>query len=211
MLRNDYIERVLRQIYGGYIPDDSEITRGLVNNILGDAIALAAKMNYTDSIKIDGIGYVNNSFYTTFKSIAITKDENFLYKLTLPHIPFGVGRNEGISNLRVKDDKNNVSLDCIPLSINQKGYVATMKPIPNKTLYYSEGNSIFILSTLLLYQYTASVTLISGGDSTDLNSELNVPSDYLPIMQEYIIKQLAFEQSRVRDLENNGADLGDKK
>jgi len=45
-----------------------------------------------------------------------------------------------------------------------------MRPIPNKVLYVYEGKFAYVFSTLLLNQYTASVTMISGGDSTDLQA-----------------------------------------
>ena len=92
MTRAEFIERTLRQIYGGYVSEDSSITPMLVNSWLNDAIALAAKTNYTDNLKLDGIGYVNNSFYTTFKGIAPTLDEINLWKLQLPQIPVGIGK-----------------------------------------------------------------------------------------------------------------------
>ena len=69
MTRAEFIERTLRQVYGGYVTEDSSITPMLVNSWLNDAIALAAKTNYTDAVKLDGIGYVNNAFYTTFKGL----------------------------------------------------------------------------------------------------------------------------------------------
>jgi hypothetical protein len=48
--------------------------------------------------------------------------------------------------------------------------------------------------------------LISGGDSTDLNSTLIVPDDYMPMVIEYIKGQLAFEKSRPIDQSNDGVD-----
>ena len=41
MTRSIYIERILRQIYGGYIPQDSSITENLVNTYLNEAIGVA--------------------------------------------------------------------------------------------------------------------------------------------------------------------------
>jgi len=69
---------------------------------------------------LDGISYVNNSFYTTYKAIAITPDEQFTWKVTLPQIPVGIGANEGISTLIIKDTNGQLSLPCVPLSENQK-------------------------------------------------------------------------------------------
>lgn len=78
MVRRTYIERIRRLIYGGQPPAEANITIGLVNNYLQDAIAVAAKTNYTDNLKLEGIASVNNSFYTTFKSLVIASDEQFM-------------------------------------------------------------------------------------------------------------------------------------
>ena len=52
MTRRHYIERILRQIYGTYVRDDSSITENLVNSWLNDGIAIAAKQNYRENIAI---------------------------------------------------------------------------------------------------------------------------------------------------------------
>lgn len=207
MTRILFIEMALRQIYGGQPSDDSSITINLVNVWLEQAIAIAAKKNYADSIQLDGIGYVNNSFYTTFKGLTISADENFVYKVTLPQIPFGIGTTGGISTLQIKDTSSGqFSLPIIWLSQAQRAYCQTMRPIPNKILAYSESEFVFLISTIILTPYTATVTMISGGDSTNLSSTLNVPSDYWPAMVEYIKQQLMFERMSPVDNVNDGSD-----
>ncbi len=206
MDRYTYIERCLRQIYGGQPSQDSEITIGLANSWLNDGIAVAAKQNYKENLQIEGIGYLNNSFYTTFKGLAITEDENFLYKVTLPEIPLGIGRNEGVSNVRFKNTLNNISYDGIPQTVAQKGYARGMRVIPNKIEYYSEGGSVFIETSIIMTSYTAQVTMASGGDATDLDSEINVPADYFPVIVEYMKAQLTFERNAPQDVNNDGRD-----
>ncbi len=206
MTRYIFIERIIRQIYGGQPTADSDITFNLVNEYLNDGIGIAAKKNYTDAIQLDGIGYVNNSFYSTFKGISISADENFKWSFPLPQVPVGVGRNEGISDLLFKSADNKISLNAIPLSINQQGYSRSMRPVPNKVLYYYQGNMCFVLTTIPMDLYTAQVTMISGGDSTDLDSNINVPDDYFPIIVEYIKGQLAFERAQPQDLNVDGVD-----
>lgn len=205
--RKYFIERVLRQIYGTQPTDDAAITINLTNSYLNDAVATAAKQCYKESIALDGVGYVNNSFYSTFKGIAVSKDERFVWKVELPQIPVGIGRNEGVSTLKFKNSDGEVSMPCIPISESQATYFQSMKPIPNKILYKSEGKYLYALSTILLFQYTATVTMISGGDSTDLNSEFTVPDDYFPIMVEYLKAQLGFERAAKQDLNNDGQDI----
>lgn len=206
MTRFQFIERCLRQIYGQQPSDDASISYNLINFWLNDAIGLAAKTNFRENIQIDGIGYVNNSFYTTYKGIAITADDDFLWKFTLPEIPLGIGRNMGVSTVQFRDSNNNLSLPAIPMSENEKGLYQSVRPIPGKILYYPEGIFCYAITTLQLFSYTATVSMQSGGDSTNLDSILNVPPDYYPTMVEYIMKQLAFEQARPQDNSNDGQD-----
>lgn len=205
--RGQFIEQILRQIYGTYPSDDASITPMLVNQYLDQAIAFAAKTNYTDNLKLEGVGFVNNSFYSTFKSIAINKEEQGLWKLELPQVPVGIGASEGVSTIVLKDGQSHLSLPLVPLTQNQKTYFQSMQNLPFKTLYYVEGSHAYIISALKLSDYTATVTLISGGNSSDLSSNLNVPGDYLPAVVQYIQQQLMVMKMTPRDLSNDGSDL----
>jgi len=206
MTRLQLIRRILRQVYGGMSSVDANITDGLVNNWLSDSIAFAAKKNYLENGQIDGVNYVNNSFYTTFKNLAVTPYEQFSYQLTLPQIPVGLGNNQGVGTLQFADSDGNISDPAIPLSENQVGYFRGLRPIPNKILYYSEGTFLYALSTLQLDQYTGKVRMVSGGDATDLNSIINVPPDYFPDITEYISKQLSFERAQQKTPTDDGSD-----
>lgn len=208
MQRGAYIERVRRLIYGGQPPADASITAGLVNSYISDAVAVAARANYTDNLKLEGIAVVNNSFYTTFKSLTVSNDEQFLWKITLPQLPVGLGANEGISTLIFKDSSSNqLSYPVVWLSENQLSFQRGMRFIPNKLLAYPQGTFIYVMSTLLLSDYTAQATMISGGDATDLDSVLNVPPDYFPIMTEYLKTQLMFQRSVAVPVTNDGSDI----
>ncbi len=126
----------------------------------------------------------------------------------MPQLPIGIGYTEGISKLQFKDSNSQqISQTVVFLSQNQTTYYPNMQPIPNKLLAYSQGKFVYVVSTLLLNQYTANATIISGGDKTDLNSELNIPSDYHPLMIEYLKKQLMFERSVPVDVQNDGSDM----
>jgi hypothetical protein len=206
MTRQHLIERILRQVYGDQPRDDSSITYNLVNEWMNTGIGIAAKQNYKESIQLDGIGYVNNSFYTTFKGLEVEPEENFTWKITLPQLPIGIGRNEGIATLQFKDANNKVSLPCIPLSENQKGYFQSMRPIAGKILFYPEGTFLYALSTIVLSNYTATVGMISGGNSNDLTSVLNVPDDMMNIIIDYVSKMLIMERNMPVDAANDGLD-----
>ena len=186
--------------------DDATISYNLVNAWLNEGIALAAKKNYADNYQIDGLNYVNNSFYTTFSGLSISKSQNFLYQITLPQIPIGIGQNQGVSSLTIKDSSNNISYDAVPLTESQSTYYRSMRPIQNKMLYKPEGINLFIISPLVLNvgNFTGIVRMISGGDSTNLDSILNVPDDYINIIDEFLIPKLLLEKSQGIDNQNDG-------
>ncbi len=202
--RGQFIEQCLRAVYGEQPNDDASLTENLVNIWVNEGIGLAVKQNWKDDVVLEGIAYMNNSFYLTLKSLAIVTDETFLYKITLPEIPYAVGKNEGVASLKFKDSTGQISYDAVPLSTNQVSYAQQMRQIPNKILYYSESQYLYAMSTIPLYNMTATVRMVSGGDSGDLDSVLNVPSDYLPILSQYVIKNLmaqraASKQQQVND------------
>jgi len=205
MTRGQAIELIIREIHAGFPSEDTPITDNLVNLWLNIGIGIAVQQNYKEGIALEGIGYVNNSFYTTFKGIVPVKDEQFLWSIQLPQIPFAIGRNEGINDLVFKATDGQISLDAVPLSEAQRSYARTARPIPNKVLYYEEGDKAFVWTTLLLDAYTAQVTLISGGDDTNLDSSLNVPSDYMPAIIDYCVKRgISQLRGGVKDGANDG-------
>lgn len=206
MTRKTFIERILRQIYNGQPSDDSNITFNLVNQWLNDAIGVAAKKNYTDSIQMDGVAYVNNSFYTSYSGLTITSVNNTTFKFTLPQIPVALGKNEGLATLNFSNNNTPTTFGAVPLSMNQVSYQDTLRPIQNKVVYWSQGQEVYMSTGIPLTAYKANVRMVSGGDSTDLNSTLIIPDDYVPIMVEYIKAQLAFERSRPIDTSNDGVD-----
>lgn len=208
MNRATYCERILRQIYGDFWTDDAGITINLVNSWLPDAIGAAAKQNYVESIKLDGVAYVNNSFYSTFKDLPVTVDdsEEFCYSVELPQVPYGLGKNEGVSTLRFKKN-GKISNPAIPLSINQWAYRSGMRKIPNAILYCPEGDVLKVESVLILTQYTANVTMVSPGLGTDMNSEIHVPEEYFIMITEYVGKMLMTERAQKQDTSNDGVSI----
>ena len=206
MTRQALIEQIIRQVYGTQPSDDASITPGLVNQMINQGIGLVVKQNYRDAIQLDGIGYINNSFYTSFKNLSVSADGPFIWKVDLPQIPIGIGKDEGISTLQFKDSGGQVSKPVIWLSQDQVTYFQSLQQPTGKILAYQQGGSVYIYSTLILNQYTANVTIISGGDSSNLSSTLNVPDDYIPMIVDYVVKALSQARLQIQDAANDGSD-----
>lgn len=207
MTRYQYIEKTLRDIYGSQPIDDADITFNLVNIWLSEGIGVAAQKNYRDNWQLDSINYINNGFYATFKNLSVTKFQPFLYRVELPEIPPALGHNEGVSTLTFTGSDGFVSYPSVPLTTNQSTYYRSMRPVQNKLMHVQEGKFLNIISTLILsVGYTANVVMVSGGDSSDLDIELNVPPDYMPIIDDFLTQKLMAERLVPQDDINDGQD-----
>jgi hypothetical protein len=210
MTRKYLIQRCLEQVYGGKPTADRAISDNLVNSYINDGIAIAAKAHWKENIQIEGIGFLNNSFYTTFKGLALTEDSGGTgyWKCTLPQIPYGLGRTEGIKSVKIKDGASPLSKTAILLNADQWEYSDSL-PRPNGIFAKNEGTTLYFKTegvNILFYQNTATVTMASGGDSTDLTSTLNVPDEWIGTIQQYVIGQLMAEKNQRKDTSNDGED-----
>ena len=206
MTRRYFIERLRRQIYNGQPSDDAQISVNLANAYLNEAIAYAAKQNYIEAIKLDGIAYVNNAFYTTFKNLTVLKDGNFQYKVTLPSKPMGIGSGDDIETMSFVDSKGNTSDSVIFVPAREYSYHRHLIQPQNKIIATYDGSMITVSSTVPLWNYTATLKMVSGGNSSDLDSELNVPDSLMPVVNEYVLRQLTTMRIQKQDVNNDGVD-----
>lgn len=206
--RNSIIERILRMVYSGQPTEDSSITYQLVNKFLNDACAIAAQKNYTDNIAIDGTGYVNNSFYCTYSGLPVKEDpsDNLTWMFQLPQIPLAFDNTQGLAKVQFYRN-GHTSLNSVPLTMNQVSYYDRMPPIQNKVVHWPEGIFVRCKTPIQLSSYTATVKMVSAGDSTDLDSILTIPDNYLSVIIDYCTKELAWERSQPRDTGNDGEDI----
>lgn len=206
MTRRQYCELLIEQIYNGPPPADATVTIDKVNLLLNGAIATAIKTNYVEAFKLEGVKYVNDSFYLTFKDLAVVKDDsqNFIYQVALPAIPVGIGTNDAISSTELNKD-GNTSLPVIMLNNQDWGRRKGMRRIGSVIGRY-QNKILELESDVLLFNHKASVTMVSGG-ATALSTEVNIPDDYLKGILTYMKEELAFEKSRPKDLANDGRDI----
>jgi hypothetical protein len=117
-----------------------------------------------------------------------------------------MGMSQGISKLQFVNPQNYVSMDAIPVSMNQAAYVDRLPAIQNKIVYWPEGVFIRCKTPIQLFNYTATVKMVSAGDATNMQSIINIPDDYMPAVIEYVKQQLAWERMQPQPRENDGED-----
>ena len=205
MTRKVLIEQIRRIFYGGVPNDDASLSEKEVNTYLNEAIAYMAKVNYTDAIKLDGIETVADSFYATFKNLAITKDNDTgYYSLDLPQVPLGLARGYGISTVTFPTSTG-LAKSPIPISPRELDYVDQLKQPPSKIFYWVEGKKLLFKSYTNLVGKYAIVRMLST-ETSDMDAEINVPQEYITDIINMVINQLKIRKGTPEDNVNDGVD-----
>lgn len=205
MTRRVLIEQIRRIFYGGVPNDDASLSEKEVNTYLNEAIAYMAKVNYTDAIKLDGIETVADSFYATFKNLAITKDNDTgYYSLDLPQVPLGLARGYGISTVTFPTSTG-LAKSPIPISVRELDYIDQLKQPPSKIFYWAEGKKLWFKSYTNLVGKFAIVRMVST-ETSDLDAEINVPQEYVTDIINMVINQLKIRKGTPEDTVNDGVD-----
>jgi len=205
MTRKVIIEQIRRIFYGGVPNDDASLSEKEVNYHLNEAIAYIAKVNYTDAIKLDGIENVADSFYATFKNLAITKDNDTgYYSLDLPQVPLGLSRGYGISTVTFPTSTG-LAKSPIPISVRELDYMDNLKQPPSKIFYWAEGKKLWFKSYTNLVGKFAIVRMVST-ETTDMDAELNVPQEYISDIIDLVINKLKIRKGTPEDNVNDGVD-----
>jgi hypothetical protein len=192
-------------LYGGIPTDDANITEKEINLYINEAIAYMAKVNYTDAIKLDGIETVADSFYATFKNLAITKDNDTgYYSLDLPQVPLGLSRGYGISTVTFPTSTG-LAKSPIPVSPRELDYMDNLKQPPSKIFYWVEGKKLWFKSYTNLVGRFAIVRMVST-ETSDLDAEINVPQEYITDIINLVMNQLRPRKATPQDSTNDALD-----
>ena len=205
MTRKVLIEQIRRMLYGGVPTDDANITEKEINLYINEALAYMAKVNYTDSIKLDGIETVSDVFYLTFKNLAITRDtDTGYYSLDLPQVPLGLARGYGISTVTFPT-ATGLAKSPIPISVRELDYMDSLKQPPSKIFYWPEGKKLWFKSYTNLVGKFAIVRMVST-ETSDMDAELNVPQEYITDIINLVMGQLRPRKATPQDSTNDGLD-----
>jgi hypothetical protein len=205
MTRKVLIEQIRRMMYGSIPTDDANVTEKEINLYINEGIAYMAKVNYTDAIKLDGIETVADSFYATFKNLAITKDNDTgYYALDLPQVPLGLSRGYGISTVTFPTSTG-LAKSPIPISPRELDYIDNLKQPPSKIFYWAEGKKLWFKSYTNLVGKFAIVRMVST-ETADLDAEINVPQEYITDIINLVMNQLRTRKATPQDSTNDGLD-----
>jgi hypothetical protein len=205
MTRKVLIEQIRRMLYGGVPNDDASISEKEINVYINQSLAYMAKVNYTDSIKLDGIESVSDVFYLTFKNLPVLKDtDTGYYYATLPQVPVGLARGYGISTVTFPTSTG-LAKSPIPISTRELDYIDNLKQPPSKIFYWPEGKKLWFKSYTNLIGKNAIVRMVSTESGT-LDDELNLPQEYITDIINLVLNQLKIRKGTPEDIVNDGVD-----
>lgn len=206
MTRRALIEQIRRLYYGGVPSDDATLTEKEVNQYISQAIAYMAKVNYSDSIKIEGIETVSDAFYTTFKNLTLAKDVDTGYWYTsLPHPPIGLSRGYGISSVTFAVNTG-LAKAPVPISPRELDLIDNMKKPPSKIFYWAEGGRLYFKSPYYNLDNKSPIVRMITAEVSNLDSDLTVPVEYVSEMVSWIMNQLTMRKGMQEDTTNDGLD-----
>jgi hypothetical protein len=205
MTRKVLIEQIRRMLYGGVPNDDASISEKEINVYINQSLAYMAKINYTDSIKLDGVESVSDVFYLTFKNLPVLKDtDTGYYYATLPQVPVGLARGYGISTVTFPTSTG-LAKSPIPISVRELDYIDNLKQPPSKIFYWPEGKKLWFKSYTNLIGKNAIVRMVSTESGT-LDDELNLPQEYITDIINLVLNQLKIRKGSPEDIVNDGVD-----
>lgn len=199
-------EMIQRALLNSFMSDDSDFSLSLINQYLNAGIGVAIRTSYKDEIQINGAEGVADAFYATFTSMTITADSTMPgnYLITLPQQTVGIGAGWDISSfIMVKG--SGAKLIGYPITQKEVSYLYTNPKPCDGVFFWTEADRMNIHSCKDLTKYKGRVTMLVS-QSNDLDSPMNIPDGYLPIIIDYMIKTLGPLLNIPIDISSDGVD-----
>jgi len=209
MTRNEICQLIQRRLAGGEPSDDFPVTLLEINFWLDHAVAASAKVNYTDGVNTDGIEFVGDAYYVTFKNLVLAIDPGTTYfTTTLPSAPIALPRGYDIADayIQVGDSGLNQMVRVTP---QQLGVYESLPKPKSKVFFWTEGKALFIQG-LPAVNYTGNfvtIRMVGSAGKRLLTDELYIPTDYIPYIVEYIQKNFLPTQAGPKDVMPDGNDV----
>ena len=205
MTQAQIIELILKDYSNGLPMDDLNISKNEVKLWLNTALAAVIEQKYKGDAELESITYMNDAFYATFKSIAITQDTVLdLYTIPLPQVPLGLPKGIPIAAVYFRSNATPLPLSDTVLQITPQEYdvMVGLPAARNKDYGWAEGNIFYIKAYRSLAGHTAIVRMAVSAPQTDTTE---IPDGIAMAAADMVIKRLR-SRNMPQDISNDGTD-----
>jgi len=201
---NQMIDRVRRTYYNDYPDDASVLSDNELLLHINDAVAVVATKQANESYAITGVVNVPEGYLTTYKITSFTKDaDTGYYTSTLPHPPFGLPQNSGVSSVFFAGSKG-PSKPILYISANEVDYFRSMPYPPQAAYYWIEGTTLYMWVKTDLPSTSKVYIRMATHVTSSLDASINVPPDAISMVYDLVMQKLMARKNIVSDKITDG-------
>ena len=196
-------EQILTTYYKGVRNDDSQYSLRHIASMVAQEVALMARKNAFENSNGGDITYINDSFISTYKSVAVLLDAISKEKYcVLPAVPTALPNNQEIVSVSLNTKTNKTF---IPMRNKDRFAQSFLRPIKGMVFYYIEAGRIYF-DNPENFQFTALTIKMAGAlpSGAILDAQLNVPKNYESEIIDKVLARLLSMSRLGQDLTNDG-------
>lgn len=199
-------EQILTTYYKGVRNDDSQYSLRHIASMVAQEVAVMARKNAFENSNGGEITYINDSFISTYKSVAVALDAISKEKYcVLPAVPTALPNNQEIVSVSLNTKTNKTF---IPMRNKDRFAQAFLRPIKGVIFYYIEAGRLYF-DNPENFQFSLVTIKMAGAlpSGAILDAQLNIPKNYESEIIDKVINRLLSMSRLGQDLTNEGASI----
>lgn len=196
-------EQILTTYYKGIRNDDSQYSLRHIASMVAQEVAFMARKNAFENGNAGEIAYINDSFISTYKNVAVAVDPVSLEKYSvLPAVPTALPNNQEIVSVSLNKKTNKTF---IPMRNKDRFSQSFLPNIKGVVFYYIEAGRIYF-DNPCNYQFTALTIKMAGAlpSGNILDAQLNIPKNYETEIIDKVLQRLLTTSRLGTDYTNDG-------
>jgi hypothetical protein len=171
--------------------------------MVAQEVAVMARKNAFENSNGGEITYINDSFISTYKSVAVALDAISKEKYcVLPAVPTALPNNQEIVSVSLNTKTNKTF---IPMRNKDRFAQAFLRPIKGVIFYYIEAGRLYF-DNPENFQFSLVTIKMAGAlpSGAILDAQLNIPKNYESEIIDKVINRLLSMSRLSQDLTNDG-------
>jgi hypothetical protein len=199
-------EQILTTYYKGVRSDDSQYSLRHIASMIAQEVAFMARKNAFENGNNGDTAYINDTFISTFKNIAVSTDAVSGDKYAaLPAIPTALPNNQEIVSVSLGKKTNKTF---IPMKNKDRFAQSFLPCIRGTVFYYIEDGKLFFDNPENFQFNNLTIKMagaVPGGNILD--AQLNIPKNYETEIIDKVLQRLLAVSRLGRDNTNDGNDI----